>query len=78
MTVKDLVSSHQRVAESHKDVIVMVGIYDYTDDLPLLCSIDEAIQEYGDCLVKNWFQTSETTSKGILLIEIDILIGVKA
>lgn len=74
MIVKDLISKHLRVAESRENIKVMIGIYnDHQENVEMYLP-DNAIQEYGNYLVKNWFQTSETTSDGIL-IEIDILIG---
>lgn len=72
MTVKDLVSTHQRVIDEHENIKVTVSVYrdkdEYLPELP----VNEAIKKYGMKTVKSWFQTSETINNGIL-IDISIL-----
>jgi hypothetical protein len=73
MTVKDLVSTHQRVIDEHDNIKVTVSVYrdkdEYLPELPA----DEAIGKYGTKTVKAWYQTYETTNNRIL-IDIAILI----
>lgn len=75
MTIKDLVSTHQRVIDRRENIDVIISIYeDYTDcdESPLQLPPDVAIDVFGDRKIKAWFETNESTCKGVM-IDISIL-----